>query len=278
MRINRCFKIFFLLAAVLCCFGAEFAWTGEGQDILLCAQSRPATMQHSFEVASIRPVAPGAIVNMGFRSLPGGRIEIGGIGVRWLISIAFHIPLSQIRGGPLWLSTDTYAISAIPPQDSLSANAKLESWTPTEEQRLMLQQLLADRFSLRVHSVTVRGPMYVLTRGSGPLRLNPPKDTNRSTAFALFGRGNLYDGEMHGRNISMPEVAAQLSALLDLPVIDKTGITGEYDFAVEPFTDNNESADVAAVGALQRLGLRLRRGKGDIQTLVIDNIQRPTPN
>jgi uncharacterized protein (TIGR03435 family) len=63
-----------------------------------------------------------------------------------------------------------------------------------------------------------------------------------------------------------------------MPVVDKTGIVGAYDFNVEPFSPENESADVAAVGAMHRLGLDLKRVKGPVRMVVIDNIQRPTPN
>lgn len=94
----------------------------------------------------------------------------------------------------------------------------------------------------------------------------------------MRGVPNVFDGEMHGRNISIDEVADALGLFIQMPVLDKTGITGEYDFSVEPFAPGNESGAFAAVGAFRRLGLRLRRVKGDVQTIVIDNIERPTPN
>lgn len=237
--------------------------------------------QPSFEVVSIRPVAPGATVSdVGFHSLPGGRIEINGFGVKQLISEAFHVPTGQIKGGPDWLNTEAYVITAIPPNRSAS-NATIqqyESSAPTEQQREMLQTMLAERFSLRYHEELRPGSVFVLTRNDCPLKMQSPKDGSRKPAFVLFMRGDVFDGEARAANVSMPDLVAELSFDLGVPVVDKTGLTGSYDFHVEPFAPDNKDAEFAAIGAMRRLGLKLQKAASTARVIVIDNIQKPTPN
>lgn len=235
--------------------------------------------RRSFEVISIRPIAPGTSTHVtGFRALPGGRIDIVGIGIRQLMSQAFHIPTNQIKGGPDWLDTQGYAIVAIPPDDSPSRKQEIESFTPTEEQRQMLRELLAERFSLRYHEEMRSGAAYVITRGRTPLKLEPPSDPTRTPAFAIFMRGDVFDGETRGANLSMAALAQQLSPYLNTPVIDQSGLAGAYDFHVEPFAPENKDVEYAATGAMSKLGLNLKRESRPTKTVVIDKITKPTPN
>ncbi len=118
----------------------------------------------------------------------------------------------------------------------------------------------------------------MLTRGSGTLRLDRPSDPSRQPAFVLFMRGNDYDGEARGANVSMQLVAEQLSGELNAPVVDKTGLAGSYDFYVQAFAPENDYVDFAAIGAMHRLGLDLKKNSAPVRVIVIDSIQRPTPN
>jgi len=243
-------------------------------------QAGPNTLP-SFEAVSIRPIPPGTEAHgWGFHSLPGGRVDIGAIGIRQLISQAFDVPADRIKGGPQWLDTEGYAILAVPPDASRSRTAPQAhtSFTPTAEQRLMLQSMLMDRFSLRYHEETRPGSVYMLTRGRGKLRLDHPKDSGRQPAFVLFMRGDIFDGETRGANVSMPIVAGRLGADLNASVVDETGLTGSYDFYVEPFAPENNDARFAAIGAMHRLGLNLKRASDSVKVIVIDNVERPTPN
>jgi len=234
----------------------------------------------SFEVASVRPNKPGESVSgWGFRSLPGGKVDIGAISGKQLIADAFHVIQDQIKGGPPWLTKESYGITAIPPATSQSKDQRLESSTPTAEQRLMMQSLLADRFGFRFHENTQLAWTYVLIKGSGPLKLKSPVDASRRPAFVMFmGDNNEYNGSTRGANVSMQQVAENLSFELNTPVIDNTGLSGSYDFSVEPFTSENDSPDVAAAGAMHRLGLKLKRVRGPVRVIVIDDIREPTPN
>lgn len=91
-------------------------------------------------------------------------------------------------------------------------------------------------------------------------------------------RGDVFDGEARAANVSMPDLVAELSFDLGVPVVDKTGLTGSYDFHVEPFAPDNKDAEFAAIGAMRRLGLKLQKAASTARVIVIDNIQKPTPN
>jgi uncharacterized protein (TIGR03435 family) len=142
----------------------------------------------------------------------------------------------------------------------------------------MLQGLLTGRFGLRFHRIVRKGPVYILTRGSRTLQLKDPEDKGREPIFAVFVRGDIADGEVRGANVSMDQVARELSANLGQPVLDQTGLKGSYDLHAEPFDAENRDIETAISGAMDRLGLKLKRATGQVQTLVIDQIELPSEN
>jgi uncharacterized protein (TIGR03435 family) len=240
-----------------------------------------AAVLPSFEVATIKPVDPAHGGAMGFYSRPGGRVFLGFANAKTIISYAFDVQGFQIAGGPEWVSTDRYNIEAIPPDSAQSRTAKQPplAATPSSEQRLMLQSLLRDRFGLRYHRETREGAVYILTRDSGKLQLQEPKDKDGDARGAvMMKQGGIADGEAFGENISIQALAESLSDGLHLPVLDQTGITGRYDFHLDPVDPENHDYAAAIFDAMHRLGLNLKRGKGPIQTLVIDHIEKPSEN
>lgn len=255
-----------------------------------CAPAQQSTQQTSadsaaahpaFEVATIKPSGPKGSPIMGFYSRPGGRIFFGNSTAKTILFYAFNIPSDQIYGGPDWVSTDRYDIEAVPPDTSASRTAKQPqiAATPSGEQRKMLQTLLADRFGLKSHMETREGTVYILTRGSGKLQLHEPKDNEADARSAVvMKQGGIVDGEAFGQNISMQALAESLSGGLHLPVLDQTGITGRYDFHVDPADPENHDYAAAVFDAMHRLGLELKKGRGPVQTLVIDHIEKPTAN
>jgi uncharacterized protein (TIGR03435 family) len=143
----------------------------------------------------------------------------------------------------------------------------------------MLRSLLAYRFALKVHSDIAQGPVFLLTVGSKRLQLHDPKDKDADTRFAVMRKGGgIADGETFGTNITMARMAKLLSANLDLPVVDQTGLTGSYDFHLDPDDPENHDYPTAVFDAMERLGLKLKRGTGPVETLVIDHVERPTEN
>ena len=207
---------------------------------------------------------------------PGGRVVGHGCTLEYLIDEAFSIQAFQLSGGPAWIHDSRYEIEARPPVSSKSSQAlplspKAE---PNVEQRLMLQSLLAERFQLKVRHDISQGPVYLLIKGSKPLKLEPAKDIGKSD-FSWVGspRGGTITGDgIAGENISMPILASRLSRYLARPVSDQTGISGFFDFKYQYASDDPHPDLVSSIlSSVQEIGLKLESTKGPVETIVIES-------
>jgi len=241
--------------------------------------SQNSTELPTFDAATIKPPDPkSSFGKMGFYGEPGGRIFFGGT-LKMLVGYAFSLQDYQISQGPDWTASQRFEINAVPPASSASRRITVRSAKPTSEQRLMLQSLLADRFGFRFHLGTREVEVAILTRGTKPLQLNPPKDPEADPrAIVVVKAGGIADGEAKGTNTTVDFLAERLGAYLRLPVLNQTGIAGSYDFDLPPTDPENQDMAEAVSSVLERLGLKLKRGRGPIQTLVIDHVEQPSAN
>ena len=233
-----------------------------------------------FDIATIRPAITGVRRQLGFYAYPGGKVVFGG-SVRTLVHYAFGVQEFQVIGGPSWIGSDQYDLIALPQgySEQAASKATVVSATPTPAQQTALQQLLAERFGLKIHIETREAPVYVLERGSGPLQLQDAADKTRDPRGGVLVRPNgIVDGEAMGRNITMSILARQLSPDLGRVVLDQTGLTGSYDFHLEADDPSNTDVISGILHTAQRLGLKLRATKGPVDTIVIDRISRPSEN
>lgn len=243
-------------------------------------QSGPGpAVSPAFDAATIKPPDPGAHSRpMGFYGKPGGRVFFGGF-IKMLVESAFNLQDYQVAGGPGWINSQWFEINAVPPDGSASQDIKVANAEPTPEQRLMLQSLLRDRFGLKYHLETKDGDVYILSRGSKPLQLNPPDDPNADPrAIVMMKQGGIADGEAMGANTTIDYLALRLSRYLQLPVLNQTGISGSYDFYLPPDDPENHDIVSATFSVVDRLGLKIKRGRGPVETLVIDQIEKPSEN
>ena len=166
----------------------------------------------------------------------------------------------------------------------------------TEDQiRLMFQSLLADRFKVRVHRETKEIPGFELVTDKGKSKLmrtsseGPMKATIEgvpvSQAAGTCGGSMLHEGvRMICHAVSMNTIATQFSAQMHAPVVDDTGLTGTYDLDIlflpeERRLDPNAPLTPSFEQALQEeLGLKLQKGKGPVEVLVIDSVSKPSEN
>jgi uncharacterized protein (TIGR03435 family) len=243
------------------------------------SQSAPAAADlPTFDAATIKLPDPHARSRKaGFYGEPGGRIFFGG-NLKMLVESAFNLQDYQVAGGPNWIDAQWFEINAVPPESSITRNIKVRNAEPTPEQRLMLQSLLRDRFGFKFHMETKDGDVYLLTRGSKPLLLKPPQDPAADPRAIVVIRPEGIDGEALGTNATTDYLAQRLGRYLQLPVLNETGITGSYDFDLPPDDPENQDIVVAVHSVVDRLGLKIKRGRGPIQTLVIDHIDQPSPN
>jgi uncharacterized protein (TIGR03435 family) len=205
---------------------------------------------------------------------PGGETYIGdNMTAKLLIVTAFHLTGSQLWGGPDWVDSDRYDIQA-----------KAERPSSIDQLDQMLQQLLIDRFKLRQHVENRENAVYVLSQEVGGAKLEGHEGSAGQSEFTLG------IGEMAARSITMPAFARALAARLGRPILNETALDGAYDFTLEWHPNDDElirsSTGVDAPGSFpsmiaamrKHLGLRLESKKRKVEFLVIDYIERPTPN
>jgi uncharacterized protein (TIGR03435 family) len=183
---------------------------------------------------------------------------------------AYGLEHYQITGGPAWLDTDRFDIEA------------KAAGEPTKEQMMaMLQALLADRFQLKVHRESREGNVYALVVAKGGHKLKPP--TGDRSFISLHRNDPPTEPGVHyslvGNKASLALIAARLGQQLGLPVIDRTGIEGEFDFKVDyAVGDNPDSGIPLPIAIQEQLGLKLERAKGPVETLVVDRAAKPSSN
>jgi uncharacterized protein (TIGR03435 family) len=238
-------------------------------------QTPAAAPSPTFEVATVKLTDPefgGMLVQF-----PGGRFSLRGFTLKDLIAFAYHLDASQISGGPKWFSTDKYDIVAKPKEGR-----------PTMDQaRLMLQPLLADRFQLKTHTESKVMSVYVLTVGKNGSKLRPRTEGDGGDGTRLLFQG----AKLPGRNVPVKQLAEALQVMvLDRPVLDKTGLTGNFDFdlAWRPEADqfrgrgaslpsNPDDPDIFTA-MLEQLGLKLEATKAPADAIVVDSAEKATEN
>lgn len=238
-----------------------------------CAAHAQEKPRLTFDVAVIRPSQPG-IRDGGIKPLPGGFGYVAqNVSVKLMISLMYDVPGRQIQGAPEWLDTDRYDIED-----------KADRAYGRDDLHLLFQHLLEDRFHLKLHKDIKQGPVYALVVDSSNKMSvnNSPEDFHIPISYAN-------PDVAAGTRVSMSYFAWWLGLQLQQdgrPVIDKTGLTGHYDFKLSfaPVRPPDQApADRQDFPTLfealkQQLGLKLLPQTGPITFLVIDHIERPSEN
>jgi bla regulator protein blaR1 len=258
-----------------------------------------------FEVASVKlaPDAPRVAVSGGAGGaglppkLTGSRFEYSDT-VYELIVTAFRLNNCQypdcVVGGPAWIRNDIYRIEAKFPEGKTYSSWEFNRGR-AEAVNEMLQSLLADRFGLKAHRETRQAPVYEMTVASGGHKLTPNTgrtvvDSENGTTrleetMAILPIGGWETGKfrMNVLNYTLRQLADNLS--LDRPVLDRTGLSGRFDFTLEwqteepRFPPSPEALTPGIISAMaKQIGLRLEPAKGPVDVIAIDRIERPTGN
>jgi uncharacterized protein (TIGR03435 family) len=267
----------------------------------------------SFEVASVKPNKSGEAQLAGIMFPPGGRFMARNATLRELILAAYGeaIPLhdSQIVGGPVWVNSDRFDIDAKaasePPPGAVG---------PPPLMFAMLRTLLRERFKLSAHLQTREMPIYALVMARSDGRLGPQlrqSDVDCDAVRATRARGGppqppaageaplcgsiAGPGRLTARAATLVALAGwYLSGIANRIVIDRTGLTGVFDWTLEwspealpqplrasgaPPTPPGDPNGPSIFTALQeQLGLKLESARGPVDVLVIDSVQQPTPD
>ena len=213
-----------------------------------------------------------------------------------LVSDAYDLLESQVVGGPDWIHTRLWDVSA-----------KATSLAPDEARRLV-RQLVEDRFALKAHTEMRELSIYnlVLARTDGTLGPKIKRSTVDCTPF-LTGARPMQEsprdpdhrfglcsegGSFTPSGLLTPRLNGQpltgliqhLQEALERPVIDRTGLKGNYDIELSYLDERLADKSIAAKGPTlfaaleQQLGLKLESARGPVQVLVIDSVFEPTTN
>ncbi len=254
----------------------------------------------AFEVASVKPNKAGPTSPQRAGLPPGERVTMVNVPLLTLMQVAYP-GMSAIIGGPKWMG-----IPGAPnfDADRFDLNAKAEAPASTDQLRLMLQALLAERFKLAVHTETRQTDVYALRLARPDGRLGPNLRPAAADCRALMAADksptpgkspcgtvgtNLPPWHLRGVSIAMLQV---LRLDLGRPMVDKTGLTGSFDFdlnwtprwALDQSFDRSRFPGIDPAGpdifaaVQEQLGLKFVSEKQLQPVLVIDHVETPTPD
>lgn len=273
--------------------------------VLVVAAASP-----QFEVATVRPtpVTGEPALNLSLMLGPS-QVRITALPLRDIIALAYRIQPYQVIG-PEWIQSTPFDISAT-----------LPAGTQAHQIPDMLQVLLAERFGLAAHREVREAPVYALVIGKPPLRLQRAREAGTTTgtsaqAWTLSGNtsglstdrggGSSYSfaiGRFEGRKLTVQSLATELSRYSPRPIVDATGLTGEFDMSFEVSSEGYRQMlmraaynsgipiplqmllqmDSAGVDhlldAVEQLGLKLESRRMPVDVTLIDALRRtPTEN
>jgi uncharacterized protein (TIGR03435 family) len=227
-----------------------------------------------FEVASVKPHPdPPHIIGV---KTTGARLIADAETVGGLVMWAYNLKNYQVTG------TDPSPVGDT--MFDVVAKAEGDDTPAKDEFRTMLQNLLADRFKLKVHREIREMPVYALVVGKNGPKLKPSApDAAPGGRIQLVGRNYEYTVPLATMDDIVDGVA---NSFLDRPVVDRTGLIGPFNLKLTytPNTRGNrtpdpDSPDLSIFTAVQdQLGLKLESQKAGIEILVIDHVEKPSEN
>jgi uncharacterized protein (TIGR03435 family) len=272
--------------------------------VVLCTVTTSIAAQQPlaprFEVASVKPNTSGQIAQSS--QIGKGSVVTTNLRMRALIAVAHGVRPDRIVGSPAWFDRERFDITARAPVN-----------TPDNLLRPMLRALLAERFRFVFHTESREMPVYALVvdRGKGkpgpslkastqcdpdaintlgPRIADPalPIGKRPCTVISGFdGRGTAYITG-GARPIAAVVEALQnpgLQGMVDRPVVDRTGLTGTYDFdlrfaAAAALAATSDAPNLPSIftAIQEQLGLKLETSRGPVEVFVIDSVERPAPD
>jgi uncharacterized protein (TIGR03435 family) len=248
-------------------------------------------------VASIKPAILSGWTGIEAAS-DHGEFHARGASVRMLIEYAYHVREIYLTGGPSWIGgypdVETLEAQFLKPPASFhwsladgrfDVDAKGDNKATPEQVRFMLRSLLEDRFHLKAHRemrelslfelvVAKNGPKLKEAAECGQSEVNCGVTTTHLGSIGLVKTA---------RRVSMSNWVESLAALpgyvgISRPVLDRTGLTGSYDFTLEYAAGLNSDGPSIFTALQEQLGLRLEQRRGRVEMLVIDSVERPSEN
>jgi len=237
-----------------------------------------------YDVTTVKPHAPGDS-KLDWRSSTDS-FAANNVDLRSFIASAWDVRPDQVAGGPSWIGDEHWDMMGKVTEADPAAIQKLSK----ADVLSMQQKFLSDRFHLRIHLETRTNAVYDMVPIKGGIKLQPlgagadgtlPKRLGISTRNSEDGGVTLL-----GRGVGISGLIRNVASNLHRTVIDKTGLPNDalFDFTLHFAPDAGMGASVQTDAlpmreALeQQLGLHMESARGPVQVVVIDSIDKPTPN
>jgi uncharacterized protein (TIGR03435 family) len=231
-------------------------------------------------------------------------MEFSGVTVKMLLTWAYRINDFQIIGGPDWINSERYDIQVKAEDGSVTRKDFADPTVFPEPFAVRIQSLLDERFHLKMHRETRDLQVYELLIAGGGSRMTLSSDQSpqepvtfgdplpgppgsmpiRRVGVAIRRTGGGFT--LEGRSVTMASFVDVLSQHVDRPIVNKANLrSGLYDITLQWSGTLSPGATLETTDGLsiftalqQQLGLRLASSKGAAEVLIIDSVQRPTPN
>jgi len=245
----------------------------------------------TFDIVSIRPAPPpDANFHVSVSSPPhSSRFDATNLPIKALLQIAYGFD-APVVGAPDWVANTFYDIQARSDELADARLARLSNNEVRLEKRNAIRVLLAERLGLKIHLETRNTTVYNLVVAKGGAKLQPvppapppadgeapplpPSDTQ--------AHGSQHGLEFVGSNASTRAISGALSSMVEAPVIDKTGLTGTYNYTLQlgrEWSERDPDSWPSIFTAVEeQLGLKLEAAHESVPNLVIDHITKPTEN
>src|ERR1039457_126821 len=232
-----------------------------------------------FEVAEIKVSKPGAPKT---GSINPGRIEVFGITMKEMLNFAYDVEEEKITGAAKWTDTDNFDLIA-----------KTPTAVPFEDMRVMLQNLIVQKFKFTFHNADQPMPVFALTVGKRTPKLKDADPANRSACTRTPGDGSV---TYACQNTTMAQLAEKVRGVapgyITRPMVDLTALKGAFDFAItwtpsqlmggaagrggaDPAMASTPTGGLTFFEAIDKqLGLKLESQKYPQPVMVIDHLER----
>ena len=250
----------------------ETAWTYSCSPQLapMSAASDPR-----FAVATIKPSKSDG--GNGTTEIRYRTFEAKNVSLLDLMRFSYHLSARQVQGGPTWVSDLRFDVVAQPDADGLPS---------ADQNRLMVKKLLTERFHLIVHDSHPIFSVYALTAVDPHVKVSPIAPGDRGETKIMVTDKEDGTKALQFLYTTIPDLDDTLMYFIkDRQIVDETGLTGQFNITLTIPSDSLQGTSpdeiegsAAIFKAVQALGLKLEPKKEQLRVIVIDHVEKPTPN
>ena len=237
---------------------------------IVAITSDPYAQQSTFEVASVKLNTSGDSRSGYYTGT--GRFTGTNVTLRSLIQYAFHVQDWQLVNAPDWAGRERYDVVA-----------KTEGDVEDDVRRVMMQSLLAERFQIAVHRDTRELPIYALVLARNDQKPGPGLTKVETDCGADCGTSvneSSRAATLTARGATIQALATRLSDSVNRVVVDRTNLSGGFDITLNWTPDQSASTSGPSLftAIQEQLGLKLESTRGPVDVVVVDRVERPTPD